>query len=749
MIALRDLTIPDGLIKKKILPHNPPYVKTSGSRSMFGKRDKGFSSKNKVQQYHGDGTETIIVMGKPFRVLQKLSDAAPAHTGGQRRRVKNLDSDHMSYVFLVENSSRMTEFPRHVALKRSSHPVDQVQEAHKEIEVMSRIKDKNIVRVFHSEISRSDGKLGVSIAMEYCGNNLFRRIRSGASGGAGTRLSESEICHVLLSLTSALGYLHSQQPPIAHRDIRPENILINNNSTGPAAYKLCNFSSSTTEAYQCETREEASMAIADIEFHTNPGFRSPEMADPWSKRRICERSDMWSLGVLLYYMMYLRLPFEATNMALSNNPKVKFPASESGRYCGSLRLITEKLLDANPDSRWDVFALTNFLRFDEDVSRHLGTFCFTRTEYPEGWEEQDVKVIGRDQPAKPAPVTYGGEMGHISVEDDRKAAAERRLAVAAGEGGHESANHRNNNTNSPATTTNANRGSNGNAINASDDGVREAMLVLGGEDDDDPEMAQYRLMVIQEQEEMLARIKAQSGRSDTTGGGGGNSNHDAATSAAAAPELPKKKDLFDDLFAGPAQPPAPVAPPPFQQQQQQPGQAASTAPPAQQQQQPQPQKDVFSADDLFSGPPMQQQQQPQAQGWGGAAGGGFGGGWDTGAPAGVTSPPAQQQQQQHWDSNNYGGGGYQPQQQQGGWGTGGGFDANANANNTGYGVSHNNAATTGGFYPGPQHHQQQQQPQQASMNLIAPATTGPQQQQPIPVAAVSLTKKDPFADLFS
>uniref|UniRef100_A0A0A9YZ38 non-specific serine/threonine protein kinase n=1 Tax=Lygus hesperus TaxID=30085 RepID=A0A0A9YZ38_LYGHE len=116
--------------------------------------------------------------------------------------------------------------------------------------------------------------------MEYCANNLYRRIRSGSGSGAGVRMTESEICHVLLAVTSAVGYLHSQQPPIAHRDIRPENILINNSQTGAMAYKLCNFGSATTEAYKCETREEASLAIADIEKHTNPGFRAPEMADP-------------------------------------------------------------------------------------------------------------------------------------------------------------------------------------------------------------------------------------------------------------------------------------------------------------------------------------------------------------------------------------------------------------------------------------------------------------------------------------
>ncbi|CAD2221878.1 Protein kinase domain/Protein tyrosine kinase, putative [Angomonas deanei] len=453
----------------------------------FGHRkDKGFSSGNKVQQYHGNGLESIVLMGKPFRVLQKLSDTpAPYMTS---RPSHSEDKDKGRFVYLVENSCRLSEFPRHMALKRCVFNVDQVGDAHREIDILSRIKDKNICRVFHSEVSRSEGRLGVSIAMEYCSNNLYRRIRSGMGSGAGTRLSESEICHALLAITSAVGYLHSQQPPIAHRDIRPENILINNKASGPAQFKLTNFSSATTDAYHCETREEASMAIADIEVNTNPGFRSPEMADPWSRKRICEKSDMWSIGVLLYYMMYLKLPFEPTNMALVNNPKVRYPESELSRYTGSLRVVVDHLLEPDPEKRWDVFALTNFLRFDEDVSRHLGTFIFTRTEWPEGWEEQDVKVIGREVPPKAPPVTYNDDLVHETTQDIKKMAEANRPKSGAA-------------SSAPAASSHA-RG----------DAVSEAMMVLGGEDDDDPEMAKYREMIIKEQQEALNQIKAASGR---------------------------------------------------------------------------------------------------------------------------------------------------------------------------------------------------------------------------------------------
>lgn len=718
------------------------------------RKDKGFSSKNKVQQYRSDGTESIIVMGRPFRVLQKIGDIPAPYVN---RRQKHSE-ENGSYVFLVENSSRLAEFPRHLALKRAIFGIDQVAEAHKEIDVLSRVRDKNIVKVYHSEISRNEGKLGVSIAMEFCGNNLYRRIRSGSGTGSGTRLSESEICHVVLGMTSALGYLHSQQPPITHRDLRPENILINNNQTGPTAYKLCNFGNSTTEAYECVNREEASMAITDIEMHTNPAFRAPEMADPMSHRRICEKTDMWALGVLVYYMMHLKLPFEPTNMALSGNPKVRYPANSEGRYTSSLRVITDHLLDADPESRWDVFALTNFLRFDEDISRHLGTFCFTRTEYPEGWEEQDVKVLNRDPPKKKPPVTYGDEPGHDKVSKD-------------GDGGRAGVGQAQRAASPPSSTTDGGRNKNLPA-GVKDEAVLEAMMVLGGEPDaDDPAMAEYRARIIREQEEAWAAAKAAAGLPNTpaTPAAPPNAQENSEASADHPPqqqlaEPPKKKDLFDDLFAGPAEPtPAPTAA-------SGPSTSGSPFPP---QQSTAPVKDQFTADDLFSAPLPQQQQPYMASAQPGVYGGmnpamagpagGFavpGDGWGSGAPmmatGGMGYPGMMPQQEQHV-------GGGMPVMAPNTWGAvpgvggapamGWGVSGPVNSGPAGYG---------GGMYGGgapqsmPPPQQQQQQPLN-QMNFLAPgpgqpqsgSPPQPQPSRPSPPPEAKKKEKDPFADLFS
>jgi serine/threonine protein kinase len=684
------------------------------------RRDKGFSSKNKIQQYHGDGSESIIVMGRPFRVLQKISDVPPPYMVGRQRKLKYGEGGS-SYVYLVENTSRLPEFPRHMALKRCFFGVDQVAEAHKEVDIVSRIKDKNIVRVYHSEISRNEGKLGVSICMEYCSNNLYRRIRSSAGAGAGTRLTEGEICHVMLAVTSAVGYLHTQQPPITHRDIRPENILINNKHTGPATYKLTNFGNATTDAYQCETREEASMAIADIQLHTNPAFRAPEMADPWSKKRICEKTDMWAIGVLLYYMMYLRLPFDPSTSIGQENWEVRFPPQAMGSYTGSLRVMVEHLLDPDPESRWDVFALTNFLRFDEDVSRHLGTFCFTKTEWPEGWEEQDVKVLGRTAPPKAPPISYN-EPGHEQLESH---GSQRRSRAAAAN---------TSNISSPAPTSD-DRDVPASSIGG--DAVQDAMMVLGGDPaDDTPEMAEYRRQIIREQEEAWERAKRAAGLpvSPAAPSPTPSKPSQAESPKSAAPPAEKPKDVFDDLFAGPA----PASPPQTSPASAAPSNASPVAQGAAPQQAP-PKKDAFSADDLFGGPPAPQQQQQQ----------GF-----PGYPIGGNYGPPQQQQlpaMAGWGSGAPTmGGGYAPPQNMGGYGDYmySSPQAQQPLQQQGY-----QGYPMGAGYP-MQQQGYQSSPSQQSVNFMAPVPgQQPPPQRPAEPAAKPASpapsKKDPFADLFS
>ncbi|KAG5975443.1 hypothetical protein E4U55_007671 [Claviceps digitariae] len=98
---------------------------------------------------------------------------------------------------------------------------------HKEATLMSSISHPHIVAFRSATLS-----LIPELQFEYI---------SGGSLEMHDRLSPGEITQVLCQLSSALDYLHRQQPPIVHRDIKPENILVAKRQNGLIHVKFGDF----------------------------------------------------------------------------------------------------------------------------------------------------------------------------------------------------------------------------------------------------------------------------------------------------------------------------------------------------------------------------------------------------------------------------------------------------------------------------------------------------------------------------
>ncbi len=74
------------------------------------------------------------------------------------------------------------------------------------------------------------------------------------------RFTESEIWSIFSDVCEALEVLHNREEPIAHRDVKVENVLVQDN-----VYKLCDFGSATTKTYKPENERERSIAEDDIQ----------------------------------------------------------------------------------------------------------------------------------------------------------------------------------------------------------------------------------------------------------------------------------------------------------------------------------------------------------------------------------------------------------------------------------------------------------------------------------------------------
>jgi serine/threonine protein kinase len=119
-------------------------------------------------------------------------------------------------------------------------------------------------------------------------------------------LPDREVIDITLQLCSILDYLHTQKPPIIHRDIKPDNIIY----TKQGVCKLIDFGISR----RFSNEHEKDTVIMGTEYSAPPeqyGFKQTDA-----------RSDIYSIGVLMFYMMTGSLDIrEIDDYPLSNKLK--------------------------------------------------------------------------------------------------------------------------------------------------------------------------------------------------------------------------------------------------------------------------------------------------------------------------------------------------------------------------------------------------------------------------------------------
>jgi AP2-associated kinase len=121
------------------------------------------------------------------------------------------------------------------------------------------------------------------------------------------RLTEAEILQIFVDVCEGVAAMHNLRPALLHRDLKVENIL----QSTPTVFKLCDFGSATPVMPKPpSTTQEIRALEADLNRHTTLQYRAPEMVDPYLRRPVDEKSDVWALGVLLYKLCYYTTPFE-------------------------------------------------------------------------------------------------------------------------------------------------------------------------------------------------------------------------------------------------------------------------------------------------------------------------------------------------------------------------------------------------------------------------------------------------------
>lgn len=225
------------------------------------------------------------------------------------------------YVVRVPTSRGGTEI---AVLKRVAVPdKDALANMRTEVETMKKLKGHgHIVTYIDSHASQlKGGGYEVFLLMEFCeGGGLIDFMNTRLKN----RLTEPEILKIFSDSAEGVACMHYLKPPLLHRDIKVENILISS-SGGSKYYKLCDFGSSAPPRPAATSAAEGRLIEEDVQKHTTLQYRSPEMIDVYRKRPIDEKSDIWALGVFLYKLCYYTTPFEEQGQMAILTAKFKFP----------------------------------------------------------------------------------------------------------------------------------------------------------------------------------------------------------------------------------------------------------------------------------------------------------------------------------------------------------------------------------------------------------------------------------------
>ncbi|KAI4240364.1 MAG: hypothetical protein L6R40_005190 [Gallowayella cf. fulva] len=220
-----------------------------------------------------------------------------------------------------------------------------------EVETMKKLRGQRYIVTYidsHASALKAGG-YEVFLLMEYCnGGGLIDFMNTRLQN----RLTEPEVLKIFLDTAMGVACMHYLKPPLLHRDLKVENILITSSGT-TKRYKLCDFGSAAPPRPAATSAAEGRLIEEDVQKHTTLQYRSPEMIDVYRKQPIDEKSDVWALGVLLYKLCYYKTPFEDQGQMAILNASFKYPAYPS--FSDNLKKLIAGMLRENPQARPNIY----------------------------------------------------------------------------------------------------------------------------------------------------------------------------------------------------------------------------------------------------------------------------------------------------------------------------------------------------------------------------------------------------------
>jgi len=216
-----------------------------------------------------------------------------------------------------------------------------------EIRLLQQMQHPHIIRYLDCKMERNE----LTVVMELADHgDLARHIRSASK--AGSPLGEAAVWRHFEQVADALAYMHERR--VMHRDIKPANVFISEITEGGAGTVMKLGDLGLGRYFSSKT---------DVTHSTvgTPYYMSPECIQGGGYDF---KSDIWSLGCLLYELATLRSPFysDGLNFYMLGKRIMARQFEPLGDVSPQLVGLVDRMLQVNPADRPDAAEVRDFAR---------------------------------------------------------------------------------------------------------------------------------------------------------------------------------------------------------------------------------------------------------------------------------------------------------------------------------------------------------------------------------------------------
>ena len=240
------------------------------------------------------------------------------------KTVKRIMTNEGSSIFLVEKMNTLKDYVAKVVRRIDITRPEMKQRLEKEIFVSQKLNHPGIVRIVETLYLEDH----VIIIMEYCSNGSLASLIA-----SGKKFHDYEVLKISKQILAALDYLH--QRGFAHRDIKPDNIVFDENMNP----KLIGFGICSDDAADnLLTTSCGTVAFVAPEVFTSKGYDG-------------RLADIWSLGVTIFTMAYGKIPWKDGNVNNTLRQIVNWNGEFPDRMAPTTKTLLSYMLVKEPAKR--------------------------------------------------------------------------------------------------------------------------------------------------------------------------------------------------------------------------------------------------------------------------------------------------------------------------------------------------------------------------------------------------------------